>query len=327
MYTFHHHNGIVDHNRNGKHHRRKCQQVHTKSNQFQYEESSNQGYRNGNGRNQCRTHILQEHIYYDEHQHKRLNQSLDNFVNRRIQEVIGILSHVNLQSGRQAFFSLTNNIQQVVDCFCRIGSCHLEYDTSYSLMTVYCIIKGISQTSQFDTGYISQTEYFTVRQSLHYNIFKFFSLLQTTFVTNGVLESLITTFTKLSRCSFNILFCQYTRDIRRNQIVLRHHIRLQPNTHRVVLTHHVGITHTFYTLNFRNQVNLGIVFNKLNVILIFCIIQRENQQHRVLTFLCGHTHFGNFCRQQTLCHRHTVLYVDRSHIRVSTLVKINADIS
>ena len=42
----------IDHNCNGKHHGRKCQQVHTKSNQFQNEEGSNQSHRNGNSRNQ-----------------------------------------------------------------------------------------------------------------------------------------------------------------------------------------------------------------------------------------------------------------------------------
>ena len=194
-------------------------------------------------------------------------------MDRRIQEVVGILCHVNLQTGRQTFFRLTDYIQQVVDGFRGVGSCHLEDDTGYSLMTVYSIIKGIRQTSQLNSGNISQTEHFPIRQSLDNNILKFFSLLQTSFVTDGVLECLVSTFTELSRSRFNILFSQSIGNIRRHQFILRHNIRFQPNTHRIVQPHHIGITHTFYTLNFRNQVNFGVVFNKFNVIFVFRIIQ------------------------------------------------------
>ena len=302
MDTFDHNDGIIDHNRNGKHHGRQCQQVHTKADQFQHKEGSNQRHRNGNGRNQGRTHILQEYVYYDEHQDKGLDQCLDYFVDRSVKEVVGILSHIDLQSRRQVFFSLADYIQQVVDGFGSVGTCHLEHDTGYRLMTVYRIIKGISQTAQLNACHISQTKHLTVRQCLDYDILEFFSLLQTSLVTDRILESLVTAFTELSGSRFNILFSQYSRNIRRNQLVLCHHIRFQPDTHRVVLTHHVGITHTFYTLYFRNQVDLRIVFDKLDVVLIFRIVQREDQQHRVLTFLSSHTDFGNLGRQQTLRH-------------------------
>ena len=72
---------IVDHNRDGKHHGRECQQVQTEADNLQGKEGGNQGYRDGNGRNQRRTHILQEDIHHDEHQDKGLNQRLDYFMN------------------------------------------------------------------------------------------------------------------------------------------------------------------------------------------------------------------------------------------------------
>ena len=216
-------------------------------------------------------------------------------------------------------------IQQVVDSFGSVGTCHLIDNAGYRLMSVYRITEGIGQTSQLDAGYIAQTKNFAVRLCLDDNVFEFFGLLQTSFVTDGILESLLTTFTKLSRSSFDVLFGQGIGDIGRNQVILSHDIRLQPDTHRVILSHHSGITHTFHTLKFRNQVDLGVVFHKLNVILVFRIVQREDQQHRVLTFLGCDTDFGNFGRQQTLCHRNTVLNVDRSHIRVGTLVEVHTD--
>ena len=88
--------GIVYYKRNSKHHRRKCQQVHTEANQFQYKESSHQRHRNGNGRNQCRAHILQEDIHHDKHQNKRFNQGFDYFMNRGKQKVISILGYIDV---------------------------------------------------------------------------------------------------------------------------------------------------------------------------------------------------------------------------------------
>ena len=302
MDTLDDHNGIVHHNGNGKHHSRKCQQVHAEADELQDEESSDQGYRDSNSRNQGRTHILQEDIYYDEHQDKGLNQSLDNFVDRSIQEVVGILCHIDTQTGRKCFLSLVKYCLQVIDGFSRIGTGHLINDTGYRLVTVYRIVEGIGQTTQLDVCHISQAEYFTVRQRLDYDVLEFFNLLQTSLVTDGILICLVSTFTELSGSGFQVLFGQYSGNVARNQLVLRHYIRLQPDTHRVVLTHHTGITHTLYTLDFRNQVDFRVVFNELDVVFVFFIVQRENQQHGVLTFLGSHTDLGYFGRQQTLSH-------------------------
>ena len=101
MYTLDNHNRIIDHDRNGKHKGTQGQQVQTESDQWQYEECTDKGYRNSNGRNQGRTQILQEDIYYDKYQNKCLDQCLQHFVDRSEQEVVGVHGNVNLQSRRQ----------------------------------------------------------------------------------------------------------------------------------------------------------------------------------------------------------------------------------
>ena len=73
--------GVVDHYGNGEHHGAKGQQVDTESDDIKYEECTNQGYRDGNGRNQCRAQVLQEDVYHDEHQNKGFNQRFDYFMN------------------------------------------------------------------------------------------------------------------------------------------------------------------------------------------------------------------------------------------------------
>ena len=139
------------------------------------------------------------------------------------------------------------------------------------------------------------------------------------------MERLVTAFTELSRSSFHVLFCQYPRNVTRYQLILRHHIRFQPDTHGVVGTHHIGITHTAYTLDFRNQVDTCVVFEELDVVFVFLIIDRENHQHRGLTLHGGHTDLRYFSRQQTLSLSHTVLHIDLRHIGVSSLIKIHCD--
>lgn len=93
--------GIVDHNGNGKHHGRKSQQVEAESDEFQYEECSNQGYRNGDGGNQRGAHILQEDVNHDEHQDEGFDQRLYYLMDGGKKEVVGALGHVYLQAGRQ----------------------------------------------------------------------------------------------------------------------------------------------------------------------------------------------------------------------------------
>ena len=95
------------------------------------------------------------------------------------------------------------------------------------------------------------------------------------------------------------------------------------------LAEKVGITpatHTGYTLYFRDQVDLGIVLDKSLVVTVLGVIDGEHDQHGVLTFLGRHTDLGYFGRQQTLCHRNTVLHVYGSHIGIGSLFKVNGNI-
>ena len=135
---------IIDHNRNRQHHCRQGQQVQAETDQFQDEERTDQSNRDGNSRNQGRTHILQEDIYHDKYQDKCLDQGLDNFVDRSKQEVVGTLGDVDTQAFRQGLFCVGQYFFQVRNGLGRVGSCHLIYDTRYGFMTVYRIVEAIS---------------------------------------------------------------------------------------------------------------------------------------------------------------------------------------
>ena len=155
-------------------------------------------------------------------------------MNRRIQEVVGIHTHIYLQARRQYLFCFFQQVLDIIDGFRRIGSCHLINDTGYGTMAVYFVDKVIRQTSQFDIGDVFHTKDFTIRQGFYNHVFEFVHLLQTSLITDRILEALIALFTKRTRSGFHVLLGQYSRNVIRNQVVLRHHIRLQPDTHGVV---------------------------------------------------------------------------------------------
>ena len=92
------------------------------------------------------------------------------------------------------------------------------------------------------------------------------------FITDRILERLVSLFTERTRSSLHVLFSQHVRYIVRHQLILCHYIRLQPDTHRIIGTQYVGITDPWYTLYFRNQVDLCIVFQKFLVVTVFRII-------------------------------------------------------
>ena len=163
-------------------------------------------------------------------------------------------------------------------------------------MTVYGIIEAIGQTSQLDFCDIFQAKYFSVFHRFDNDVLKFFRLLQTSFITYCILECLITTFTELSGGSLDILLSQNCCYVIGNQLILSHYVGLQPDTHGVVSTQHHCVTYTGNTFYFRDKVDVGIVFQELDVVLVRLIINREYHQHGSLSLLCCYTYLGYFGR-------------------------------
>ena len=325
MYTFNHHNGIVHYDGNGKHHSREGEQVDWEANNVERKESTNQCYGDSNRWDNGASHILQEDIHHNKHEDKCLDKGLNNLVDRGKEEVVDVLCHGNLHTLGQCLLCFVEQLFAVLNNFSSIWSCHLRYHTGNSLMAIYLTCKRVSHTTQLYACYILQTDNRTIVVGLDNNVLELGNLTQTTFVAQGVLESLVFAFTNITWSSFNILFSQNTANVSRHQVVFSHLFRIKPNTHRVVGTHHLGITYTLYTLNLRNDIDFGIVLNKRLVIAVLSICYWEDEQHWVLTLLCNHTYLSNFRGQQTLCFCHTVLYVHGSHIGVGTHLKGNLD--
>ena len=81
MDGFHHHNGVIDHNRNGQYQCRQGDKVDGEANYAQHGECTNQSHRDGDGRDEGGAEVLQEDVYHKEHQYEGFNQGAQHVVN------------------------------------------------------------------------------------------------------------------------------------------------------------------------------------------------------------------------------------------------------
>ena len=323
-----HHNGIIDHNRNRQQEGGQRKQVDGESEDPEEEERTDQSHRYGNHRNQRRTEVLQEDVHYDEHQYQGDDQGEDNLLDRCEQELGNIHQDDILQPRRITLLQFIQRLLYVASNLGSIGTGNLLNHTQHGRLTIIEQVYVILQTTQLNLGNFAQTERLTGSIALDEDVLILQWSLQTTLVTQGIFILHIRALTKATRGSLDILLCQSLRNIRRNQSELLHLLWLQPDTHRVVTGRRaLHITHTIDTLQLRNDVDQGVVGNKLVVVTAIVCSQSEHDDVGTLTLGNGDTHPGNLGRQQRLRLRHTVLYVDRSHIRVRTLLEVNGDLS
>ena len=301
MHAFHHHDGIVHHDSNGQHHGRKRQQVERETNDVEQEEGTNQGYWDGNCRDECAAEVLQEEEHHNEHEDKRLDKRLDNFVDRGKEEVVYALGHFDFHAFGQILPAVFKQCFNVLNNLCGVGAGNLHHDTRYGTVSVHAAGEGVGATSQFYLGHILHTDDVTVSRRTDNHVLKVGCFAQAAFVAQGILECLVFAFADGTGSSFDVLFRQNAGNVRRHQVVFRHFFGIQPDTHRVVGTHHHGIAHTLDTLHLGDDVDFGVVLDEVRRVFICHVDDGENNQHGALAFLCNHTDLGNFRRQQTLC--------------------------
>ena len=321
MNAFNHHNRVVHHNSNGQHHSGKGEQVDGEANQIEQEEGTNQGHGDGNGGNQRRAEVLEEDKYYQEHQNKGFDKGLDNLVDRGEEEVVGILCHVDDKTIGKVLLAFVKQHLNVLNNLRSVTTSRLHDHTGHGVVAVHAAGEAVGHTTEFYFGNILQAKHSTVSQRLDDEVLKLARLLQASLVAKGILEGLVFALADRTRSGFDVLLGKDARDVGRHEVVLGHLLGIEPNTHGVVGTHHVGITHTLHTLNLRDEVNLCVVLNEGIVVFILLVHDGEDNQHGGLALLRDDTHAGNFGGQEALGLADAVLHVHGSHIRVSALLE------
>ncbi len=324
--SLHHHYRVVDHNRDRKHESRQSDEVDREADEVHEEERTHKSHRDRDGRDDRGADILQEHIHHEEHQDERLDEGLDHLMDRGIEEVVVVHRYRYLQTRGKLALHLLDLGQTVVDDLCGVGAGGLEDDTRRGHLAVERVGESVGQTSQLHFGHITQTEYLAGGLGGHHYILELLGSGQTAFILHRVLEALVALFAERTRSGLDILLRKSVCDIRRHQAILGHHLGLEPYTHRVVGTERHDVAHARHTLQLGNDIDLGIVVDKLHRVVARSVVERHHQKHRRLTLGCLHTHLSHLGGKQVESLRHTVLHVDGSHVGIKALLEIHCDV-
>ena len=204
-----------------------------------------------------------------------------------------------------------------------IGTCCLEYHVKNGRFTIHFTTETIGHRTQLHIGHVFQAEYRTVALRTDHRILKFFHALQPTAVFHGKLEHILRTFAQRTGRSFNVLLAQHGSYIRRNQAVLCHPLRLQPDTHTIGITQLHNVSYPFDTFDLGKYVNIQIVGKEGLIVTSIVADHSTDLEEASLTFLRAYTDFSYLGGQQSLCLGYTVLYIYRRHVGVGALFEVN----
>ena len=241
------------------------------------------------------------------------------------QEVVGAHHLRQFHSFRKLLARLVEKFVNVPVYFGRIGTRSLEHHAGYTRMTIHTTMVSIAVLSQLYIGNILQFQNLTIIGRTDNDIPEFFRSNQTSLVFHRILIRFIGVLTERTGSRFDILLGKHTGNIRRNQFILRHHIRLHPNTHTIFTAHNHHIAHTGDTKDLRFQVDADIVGQEVLVVTLVRTGQGEHLQNTRLTLGSGHTDLGYLRRKLPRSTRYTVLHIDSRHIGVCALLKIDGD--
>ncbi len=123
----------------------------------------------------------------------------------------------------------------------------------------------------------------------------------------------------------DVLLGQGGRHVGRHQVVLRHHLGLEPYAHRVVgaEVHHVADAR--YTLQYGHDVDFHVVVEEFLGVRVGRVDQGHADEHRCLALLGLHAHLVYLGGEEVGGLGHTVLHVHGGHVGVKSLLECHRD--
>ncbi len=246
MHGLDHHNGVVDHNRDRKHESREGDEVDREADKVEHEECTDKGHRDGDGRDDGRADILQEDVHHKEHKDECLDKRLDHSVDRRIEEVVVVHRDFECTALGQIGFQTIYKRYTVVDNLGSVGAGSLEHHRHRRHLAVVLVRETVGHTAELDIGHVFEVEHLAVGAGADNDVAELLGLGQTAAVAHGVLERLVALLAECTGSGLDVLLGKRCRDVGRHQVILGHHVGLEPYTHRVVGAerHHVAHART-----------------------------------------------------------------------------------
>ena len=247
--VFDHHNGVVHHDTDGKHHAEQSQQVDRETEHVHAGESTDQ--RNGNcqHRDQRGAPVLQEDKYDQHNQDQGFEEGLDHFINRHLNELGGVVRHL---VGHTAGEVLRQTIERLAH---RLGSVQsiragLQVHTESSvLLAVERGHQRVVLGTQLDPCNVLEQQAGTGVIGAQNDILKLFRVGESALGGHRVGEILLLLERLLAEAAggeLRVLLTDRIDHIGRRQVVLRQLVRTQPDAHGIVFRAELAdITHAW----------------------------------------------------------------------------------
>ena len=327
MHRFHHHDGVIYDNTDRQHEREQRKQVDGETEKLQKKEGADDGHRNRDRRDQRTPDILQKEEHHDKHQHKGLKQRMQHLVDRRIQEVLGVVHDRRMQTLWQLLLELVDQLLGFDKDVIGVRAGYLEDGDTGGRMPVQLTVGRIRIAAELYPGHIFQPHHGTVGIGLDDNVFVVLDLVQLTLVLQDIFEDFLAALPQTTGSCFETLVLDGGGNFHGAEVIGRKPVGLQPDSHGIILgAEGLCITYSGDPLQLGDQVYLDIVLQKSLIIGAIRGVHADEHDDTVLLLLRRDPGLDHLLRDLARGLGDTVLYVHRRNIRVGTLFEINGQL-
>ena len=199
-----------------------------------------------------------------------------------VEEVFRGVQLIELYALWQILSHLLNTRVNLVDDLCGVRACRLIHHEQRAVVPVGHAFVVVRLVAQLDACHVLQAQYLTRGQRLDDHVTELFRRDKAALVLHRVLEHAFIVLAERAGGGLDVLRIECRSHIRGYNAILRHHVRLQPDTHTVVGSEQRYFAHTRDTLQLGDDVNLQVVVQELVVIAVIGAPQGDGFQHRLL---------------------------------------------
>ena len=316
----HDHDGVVHDDPDREHHAKQRERVQCEAEHDEYRQRSHQGHGHGQQGNQRGAPTLQEYENDERHEHHRLGQRLDDFVEGGRHEERLVDDHIVGEIRRKGGF------QHIELRAHRFGHGHragLGREVDPEGRRGPAVVPGLSGIvlgAELDTGDVAQVHERSVALRLDDDAAELLLGDQTPPNLDAVLKCLVRRRGVLADrpCGgLHVLFADRRGHIGGGDPELGHAIRLEPDAHAEVAAEHLDAAHTGHPLDRFDDVDVEIVAQEEAVVASLRRIEGDEHQRVGRALGGGHTGGDDFRGQRRTRLRDSILYLHGRRVGVA----------
>ena len=281
FHVFQHHDGVVHHDADGKHHGEERQRIDGIAESIEARERADNGYGNGHAGNDGGAPALQKDVHHDEHQNHGLHQGGENFVDGFEHEVVGVHKDGVVKAVGHGLADFGQLVQHAVACGDGVGAGQ-QIDRPHARH--HAVIAGgnaVVLAAQLYAGHVLEAQHGAVRATAHDDLAEFLRRDQAALGIDlpGKLRGIGRGhFAKTPWGVLGVLLLNGRRHFIDRHAILCQLVRLQPDAHGIVhAAENDDVANARNALERVHHVNLGPV---VDVDLIVAAIGRKIREHQ-----------------------------------------------